>query len=84
MTEKSCSQCRRLADGSLCFLLSTLGITPRQQKCTRSVSLCAHCMRDLIARLGTVCPPDLVEPLTRAYRAVYTPSNHDPDPQGKR
>ena len=73
---KPCSRCGRIAQFSLCFLLSTLGQSPRQQKCTASVLFCASCIRAISDSMGTAAPLDLVAALRAAYTALNTNSEN--------
>lgn len=73
MTPKSCSQCGRPADLSVCFLVSTVGQSPRTQKCSGSVLLCKTCIRALDAQLESVSPPSLIQSLRTAYTALTNP-----------
>lgn len=42
---KSCDFCKRPADCSLVMVISTLGISPRIQQCSQSISLCKRCIQ---------------------------------------
>ena len=44
MEEKSCSFCGRPADFSVLLLVSTLRVSPREQRSTSSVRLCRACV----------------------------------------
>lgn len=70
MDRKSCSRCSRPADFSLAFLVSTIGLRPRGQKCTQTVPLCKACIRDAAALLASTPLQDLHEPLQGAYTAL--------------
>lgn len=72
MPNKSCSRCNAPAQFSLCFLLSTVGTAPRQQKCTRSALFCSACIRALCETLARVAPDSFIEPLQGAYAAMLT------------
>jgi hypothetical protein len=67
MDRKSCSLCPRPADYSLAFLVSTIGVRPRGQKCTQTVPLCKTCFRNAIPFLAATPLQDLQEPLRSAY-----------------
>ena len=70
MHPKSCSRCPRPADFSLAFLVSTIGVRPRGQKCTQTVPLCNSCLRHAIPFLASTPLQPLQEPLTDAYTAL--------------
>jgi hypothetical protein len=69
MDRKLCSRCPRPADFSLAFLVSTIGVRPRGQKCTQTVPFCKSCLRDAAPFLATPFR-DLQEPLRDAYTAL--------------
>lgn len=70
MDSKSCSRCHRPADFSLAFLLSTIGVRPRGQKCTQTVPFCKSCLSTAIPFLASTPLQDLEEPLRDAYTAL--------------
>ena len=70
MDRKSCSRCHRPADFSLAFLVSTIGVRPRGQKCTQTVPLCKSCLSTAIPFLASTPLQDLQEPLRDAYTAL--------------
>jgi hypothetical protein len=70
MDRKSCSRCERPADFSLAFLVSTIGVRPRGQKCTQTVPLCKSCLSTAIPFLASTPLQDLQEPLRDAYTAL--------------
>ncbi len=82
METKRCARCLRRAEFSVCFLLSTLGRSPRQQKCTAAVSFCAACIQDISQAMGIVALPALIEPLRQAYTALTRCSGNQSDPAG--
>ena len=67
MDRKSCSRCSRPADFSLAFLVSTIGVRPRGQKCTQTVPLCKACIRHAARFLASTPLQPLQQPLKRAY-----------------
>ncbi len=71
---KSCSQCPAPAEYSLCFLLSSVGRSKRQQKCTASVPFCNACIQRLFAEIGTTAPSALIQPVRAAYTAIASHS----------
>lgn len=68
MQKKLCGHCERVADFSLCFLVSTLNKKPRRQKTTEVLNLCAGCLQRFCGGLELIGPPRLAETL----RTVYT------------
>jgi hypothetical protein len=70
MERKSCSRCPRPADYALAFLVSTIGVQPRGQKCTQTVPLCKSCLHDATPFLVSTPLEDLQEPLRDAYTAL--------------
>jgi hypothetical protein len=70
MDRKSCSLCSRPADFSLAFLVSTIGVRPRGQKCTQTVPFCKSCLRDAAPFLASTPFQHLQEPLKAAYTAL--------------
>lgn len=87
METKPCSRCSRPASFSLAFLLSTIGRTPRLQKCTRTAAFCSSCLSNVLEILACSPIPDLKEALQRAYTAfsetpahtVSAPEVHHPE-----
>jgi hypothetical protein len=69
METKPCSRCSRPASFSLAFLLSTIGRTPRLQKCTKTITLCNSCLSALTGTLACSPIPDLNNALQQAYTA---------------
>jgi len=70
MDRKSCSRCPRPADFSVAFLVSTIGIRPRGQKCTQTIPLCKACLCVAAPFLGSTPLKDLEQPLKDAYTAL--------------
>lgn len=82
MTLRSCSQCDNPATLSLCHLLSTVAITPRQQKCSTATPYCSACIQRLVELLetsGRSALQKLSQPLSEAYTALATASKRDSD-----
>jgi len=55
MTQRSCSECGGTAEVSLCQIISTVGRTPRFQRCSKATAFCAACLQSrlkLLRRLG--------------------------------
>jgi hypothetical protein len=70
MDRKSCNRCHRPADFSLAFLVSTIGVRPRGQKCTQTVPLCKSCLSSAVPFLADTPLQDLEQPLRDAYTAL--------------
>jgi hypothetical protein len=47
---KVCSCCRRPAEYSLVLILSTVGVSKRQQKCSPAVLFCGNCLHKRLQR----------------------------------
>jgi hypothetical protein len=71
---KSCKQCGNEAQVTVCWLVSTIGVSPRHQKCSRATALCIQCLGRLCGADATVMPPIIVESLAEAYTAILGPS----------
>ena len=67
MPKKNCSRCEQAAEFSLCFVVSSLGRSPRVQKCTESLNLCTACIQNFCGGLQLISPPRLAESLRAAY-----------------
>ena len=80
METKPCSRCSRPAAFSLAFLLSTVGVRKRAQKCSQTILLCSSCIHDAIASLGITPLNQLQQPLTSAYTAIVGNSRADAAP----
>lgn len=64
MERKPCSRCSAPAEFSLLLVLSTVGITPRAQKCSHSLLLCKSCLQASVASQALTPIPDLQERLS--------------------
>jgi hypothetical protein len=87
MSLRSCSQCGRPAVVSLCHLLSTVGITPRKQKCGTAIPYCSACIQRLLELLRVSehsALQELSQPLSEAYTALATLSACDSDGKTER
>jgi hypothetical protein len=76
---KSCSRCGLAAEFSLCLHLSTVGRTPRQQKCMPGVLLCIPCIQAVAESLEVVVPSGLSHSLSGTYTAMATHSAQQPN-----
>ena len=66
MKSRSCSQCPRIEEFSLAHDLSTVGNSPRHQKCSRVTLLCENCIRELYDGGGSASS-ELRDALKDAY-----------------
>jgi hypothetical protein len=77
---KSCDFCTRLADCSLVLVISTLGVRPRIQQCSQSVSLCKRCIQELCDSNAAQSAAKVREVLKSAYIAIrHVISEHSED-----
>jgi hypothetical protein len=67
---KVCSCCRRPAEYSLVSILSTVGISKRQQKCSPAVLFCTNCLKKRLQRKHWGSD-DLHEAVNSAYTELY-------------
>jgi len=67
---KSCLQCDRPAQYSICCILSTVGRAERKQQCTKTVSLCAECLQQAVTSGHIKSLVALQESLRRAWDAL--------------
>ena len=72
VNKKRCRFCSRPAQLSLAFVVSTIGVSPRRQKCSSILLLCENCIRELCERLTP-----LSIALCDALRNAYTTLNCD-------
>jgi hypothetical protein len=82
MTLRSCSQCGSPAAFSMCNLLSTVGITPRRQKCGIATLYCSACIQRLVGLLeasGHSALQNVSQSLSEAYTALAVASDCDSD-----
>lgn len=49
-----CNECKRPADYTVCVVVSTNRVSPRFQKCTPSIALCAGCISVISQRSKSV------------------------------
>jgi hypothetical protein len=67
--QKSCSYCSQPAQYSLVVVLSSVGTSPRFQKCSPAVSFCGDCTRE-IAETECLCTTELRKAVNNAYTAL--------------
>lgn len=79
MKTKTCSECGNPAELSLCQILSTVGRTPRQQRCSTATLFCRACLR---GRVNLLRQPGLLS-IQEALSAVFTALADDSTTLGK-
>lgn len=82
MKLRSCSQCGRPAVLSLCYLLSTVAVTPRKQKCGKTSLYCSACIQRMVGLLeasGHSVLEELSKSLSEAYTALATSKRNSID-----
>lgn len=67
---KHCIQCHGQAEYSVCSIISTVGRTSRQQRCTSSVAFCGTCLQKLCTSGGAESLSPLAEALRTALEAL--------------
>lgn len=67
---KPCDICERLADCSLVLVISTLGVSPRIQQCSESISICKRCIQQLCDSDAAQSASKLRGVLRNAYTAI--------------
>ncbi len=69
-----CTICGETAKFAVHTLISTNGISPRRQKCSRAVPFCNACMQCLCTSNGVLLAPAISTALSTAYAAVTSVS----------
>jgi hypothetical protein len=77
--QKLCSNCTQMAEYSLVFVFSSVGTSPRFQKCSPAVSFCDDCLRELC---DCFCTNDLRTAVNSAYTALSQRSRKAFDQRG--
>jgi len=67
---KHCSRCARPASLSLAQIVSTIGVSPRRQKCGEAVLLCTACIQSLELLLAASPFSTLSKALIEAYTSI--------------
>jgi hypothetical protein len=67
--QKSCSYCSKPAQYSLGVVLSTVGTSPRLQKCSPVVLFCSDCLNEL-SETECLCTTGLRKAVNSAYTAL--------------
>jgi len=76
VSNKKCEFCGDPAQYSLAFVLSTVGVRPRRQKCSSVVLICDDCIQTLYESDPQI-PEELQIALKRAYTALNSvPTDH--------
>ncbi len=70
IVRKTCDQCGNKAAVTICWLLSTVGVSPRAQECSRASTFCLDCLGRLCGGDGVFIPPTLKRTLGEAYTAA--------------
>ena len=70
MQKRLCSECGEIAEVSLCQILSTIGRTPRRQRCSISTSFCAPCLQGRIKLLRRLGLHGIQKPLSEAFTTL--------------
>jgi len=76
---KSCVWCAGSAHCSVAFVVSTIGVSPRRQKCSAVVLICDACIRELCD-----ADPQIPEVLQNALKRAYTALNSAPADHAQR
>jgi hypothetical protein len=78
---KLCCRCSREAELSVVWVISTVGTSPRRQKCSPAVLFCHRCMRDLLADDANFGTDDLRKSVNTAYTHMDRSLGDGPDPE---
>jgi len=76
---KRCSHCQGEAQLSVVCVISTLGSTPRRQKCSAAVLFCHRCLRALLAG-GCLGIAGLKKSVNNAFTRLTAPLRDGTDP----
>jgi hypothetical protein len=79
VSSKKCEFCSQPAQYSLAFVLSTVGVRPRRQKCSSVVLICDKCIREFYES-----DPQIPEELQNALKRAYTTLNSAPTDRAQR
>lgn len=71
MPLRSCSQCGDAAAFSLCNLISTVAVTPRQQKCGIATLFCSACIQRVVELLA-ISEHSPLRNLSESLSGTYT------------
>ena len=70
MKRRLCSECGNEAAISLCQILSTVGTTPRKQRCTTAIAFCAACLQSRVKLLDRLDLHGIQKSLGEAFTAL--------------
>lgn len=79
MVRKSCEQCGNEAVITVCWLLSTVGLSPRVQKCSKASAFCFGCLNRLCESTCSLIHLYLRQRLSEAYTASSREHNALPE-----
>lgn len=83
VSNKKCEFCGDPAQYSLAFVLSTVGVRPRRQKCSSVVLICDDCIHTLYESDPQI-PEELQNALKRAYTTInLAPADHSQRPENE-
>ena len=77
---KSCSCCSQPAEYSLALIVSTVGVSPRMQRCSPVVLFCKSCIHVLATEECWWASAALCNALQRAYTATTQESSETLNP----
>ena len=66
----SLCRCGARAEYSICIVISSLGVRPRQQKCGTAQLFCAACIQKLMSNRWSMEASGVRESLRQAYTAI--------------
>ena len=78
--EKLCSCCSQPAEYSLALIVSTVGVSPRMQRCSPVVLFCKSCIHALATEECWWASADLSNALQSAYTAIKQDSSETLNP----
>jgi hypothetical protein len=70
MQKKLCSECGSEAEVSLCQIISTVGRSPRKQRCGVAVAFCGPCLQGRVKLLRRSGLLGIQKPLSEAFTAL--------------
>lgn len=82
MVRKTCEQCGNEATVTICWLISTVGVSPRAQKCSKATIFCWSCIQRLLGCDASPLLSLVRQRLRDAYTSTFehswiTPSHSD-------
>jgi hypothetical protein len=79
--QKSCSYCSKFARYSFGVVLSTVGTSPRLQKCSPVVLFCSDCLKEL-SETECLCTTELRKAVNSAYTSLNLRSREQSNAAG--